>query len=778
MGRSVAPRAEVARTSPGPDAGSRSRARAVAALAAVLCVAGCGEDHAAPAPIPAPAAAPASPPRASTAAGAGHARMLEVLRGIRDRTLDECPFQGDFLGRALEEELRRLPERAPAAERWRILGDLGDRLVYFGREREGLARLQEAYDLMPSTGDAVPTAKRAEFLLRMGAAWMRFAETENCCARHAPESCILPLQGAALHTKPEGSRRAVALLVESMALSERESPTHLQAVWLRNMAAMTLGEYPDGVPERDRIPPSYFGPDEPFPRFENVVAKVGLGSQNMAGGAVADDFDGDGDIDLFVSDWDRAGQLRYWRNEGDGTFVDRTKEANLTGLFGGLNMIHADYDGDGRLDLLVLRGAWLGERGRHPNSLLHNEGDGTFTDRTFEAGLGEENYPSPSAVFLDYDNDGDLDLYVANETSDDFLAPCQFYRNEGNGTFTERAAEAGVRNERFTKAVVAGDFDGDRYPDIYASNLDGQNRLYRNRRDGTFEDIAPALGVTRPVKSFGAWFWDFDNDGALDITVCAFRVPPSDMAAAALGLPYPENLPMLYRGDGKGGFTEVGRAQNLVKPCSPMGLNVGDIDNDGFLDIYLGTGRPEARDLVPNLLYRNRRGTGFADVTVPSGMGHLQKGHGVAFADFDLDGDLDVFAQMGGAYAADKFHNAMFENPGFGNHWLAVRLSGRKSNRCGMGARIRAEIVEDGQQRSIYRTVGSGGNFGASPLRQHLGLGRADKVETLEVFWPTTGKTQVFRGIPADRVVEVVEGEDRPTVREVKAVNLGGGPRR
>jgi hypothetical protein len=180
---------------------------------------------------------------------------------------------------------------------------------------------------------------------------------------------------------------------------------------------------------------------------------------------------------------------------------------------------------------------------------------------------------------------------------------------------------------------------------------------------------------------------------------------------------------------------------------------------------------------VPNVLYRSVRGERFADLTLVSGTGHLQKGHGVAFADFDQDGDLDIFAQMGGAFRADQFRNALFENPGVGNRWLAVRLEGRRSVRCALGARIRAEIVEDGKRRSVYRTVGSGGGFGANPLRQHLGLGKATRVETLEVLWPATGKTQVFKDLPADRLVEIVEGDDTPRVRELKPVRLGGGAR-
>jgi hypothetical protein len=192
--------------------------------------------------------------------------------------------------------------------------------------------------------------------------------------------------------------------------------------------------------------------------------------------------------------------------------------------------------------------------------------------------------------------------------------------------------------------------------------------------------------------------------------------------------------------------------------------------------MYLGTGYPFYDGLVPNVMYWNRRGKGFADVTTAGGFGHLQKGHGISFADLDGDGDQDVYAQMGGAYAGDAFGNALFENPGpdgpTGN-WLKLRLEGRKTNRAGVGARVRAEIVEDGARRSVYQTVGQHGSFGNSPFELHLGLGRAARVEVLEVLWPVTGETQVFRTVPAGKRARIVEGEDELVLEEVVAVPFG-----
>jgi len=196
-----------------------------------------------------------------------------------------------------------------------------------------------------------------------------------------------------------------------------------------------------------------------------------------------------------------------------------------------------------------------------------------------------------------------------------------------------------------------------------------------------------------------------------------------------------------------------------------MGANFGDLDNDGYLDFYLGTGYPYYEGLMPNVMFRNRAGGGMDDVTTAGGLGHLQKGHGIAFADLDNDGDQDIYAQMGGAFGGDAAGNALYENPGFGNHWIKVKLIGVRSNRAAIGARIRVDIVEDGQPRSIYRWVNNGGSFGVNPLRREIGLGQAERIELLEVYWPTSDETQQFRDLDVDQWIEITEGE--PTHRRL-----------
>jgi hypothetical protein len=194
---------------------------------------------------------------------------------------------------------------------------------------------------------------------------------------------------------------------------------------------------------------------------------------------------------------------------------------------------------------------------------------------------------------------------------------------------------------------------------------------------------------------------------------------------------------------------------------APMGANFGDFDNDGFLDIYLGTGDMSYEGLDLNLLFKNVEGSFFEDVTISSGTGHLQKGHGVSFADWDWDGDLDLFVELGGAAPGDQAYNALFQNPGHGRHWLKIKLIGTKTNRSALGARIHAELTgTDGTSRSIFRVIGNNGSFGGNSLVESLGLGDVKSVARLTVSWPTSKTTQTFRDIAADQTIAITEETD------------------
>ncbi len=270
--------------------------------------------------------------------------------------------------------------------------------------------------------------------------------------------------------------------------------------------------------------------------------------------------------------------------------------------------------------------------------------------------------------------------------------------------------------------------------------------------------MAPELGLTEPVgRSFATWFFDYDNDGHLDLFVAAYDARMEDVAASLLGAPTGKGHPLLYRNLGDGRFAEVSQSVGLGESSLPMGANHGDLDNDGYPDIYLGTGLPNYESIAPNLMYRNDRGRSFEDVTYSGGFGHLQKGHGVAFGDLDNDGDQDVFEQMGGAYPGDAYPSVLYRNPGHGHRWLTLRLVGTRSNRSGIGARIRVTVVEDGRERHIHALAGSGGSFGGSSLQQEIGLGRATAIHELRIDWPGSGTTQRFHDVIPDRAYRVVE---------------------
>ena len=703
----------------------------------------------------------ASPVRAQKPEpGDSHARMVELLQQISERTPNESLYLGDVKARAMRARVEAMGADAPDYIQFEAYLKLGEEEQYVGREQEAIDALERAHALLPGLErDLAPNwLGRLKFALAV--AYLRYGETQNCALRHAPESCLLPIRGSGVHIIKDPSERAIEFFTDVLQ-HDPEGSRAYPARWLLNIAYMTLGRYPDDVPEDYLIPPSAFASDEPLPRFPNVAHEAGVATFSLSGSVVAEDFDEDGFLDLLVSSYDPAEQLRLFLNDEDGTFTDATLSSGLIGIYGGLNMVQADYDNDGDMDVLVLRGAWLGKGGQHPNSLLRNNGDGTFTDVTFEAGLGEAHWPTQTASWADFDNDGDTDLFIGNEANEALTGLCQLFDNQGDGRFIDIAPRAGVTNDRFTKAVTVGDYDRDRYPDIYLSNLGGANRLYRNNRDGTFSDVADSLGLTRPHRSFPAWFWDYDNDGALDIFVSGYDAILADLTQSYVGEPFDAELPRLYRGDGDGAFVDVAPASGLTRPSAPMGANFGDIDGDGFLDFYLGTGYPPYHTLMPNLMYRNQDGRRFVDVTTAGGFGHLQKGHGVAFADVDNDGDQDVFEQMGGALAGDKYMDALYQNPGFGHRYLVVQLFGTESNRAAIGARIRVDVSGSAGSRSIYKYVNSGGTFGANSIRHQLiGLGNAERIERLEVYWPTTDRTQSFDNVPLDRTVQIREAVD------------------
>jgi hypothetical protein len=310
------------------------------------------------------------------------------------------------------------------------------------------------------------------------------------------------------------------------------------------------------------------------------------------------------------------------------------------------------------------------------------------------------------------------------------------------------------------------------------SNLNGENFLYRNNHDLTFTEDGRKAGVTQPAMSFAAWFFDYDNDGWPDIFVPSYPMSLEEGLKSYLNLPINAETSKLYKNMHDGTFKDVTAEVGLNRVFNVMGSNFGDIDNDGYLDIRLGTGTPPFGNLLPNVLFRNQEGKSFADVTATTGTGDIHKGHGVAFADIDRDGDEDMATMMGGAVPSDAHAFRLFENPGNGNDWINLKLAGVKSNRTAIGTRIKVTVENEGHgTRSIYRTVGSGGSFGASPLEQHIGLGKSARITEIEIWWPASNTRQIFKNVDKDRFLAIKEFATDYTRLERKSFRLGGAAR-
>jgi tetratricopeptide (TPR) repeat protein len=591
----------------------------------------------------------------------------------------------------------------------------------------------------------------------LGIGYLHKAAFDNDVFRKPGELCLLSLQPEWKYPRSESAAKAVEFLLKTLS----QKPGDIETRWLLNLGYMSLGRYPEGLPKEFLIPPSAFASGENAGHFRDVAAQSGLNIFGMAAGLIVDDFDGDGLWDVVVSSFDMCAPMRFYHNNGDGTFSDKSAKAGLTAQLGGLNLMQADYNNDGCMDILVTRGGWeVPQR----LSLLRNNCDGTFTGVTKTSGLLMA-VSSQTAVWTDIDNDGYLDLFVGNENG-----PNQLFRNQGDGTFTNISHAAGVDLTAFTKGVASADYDRDGWADLYVSNYRGDNVLYHNNGNGTFTSVGKQAGVTGTGHGFATWFFDYDNDGWPDLFATSYYMSTEETARTYMGLPHNGGTLKLYRNLGNGAFRDVTAEVNLDKVFMPMGANFGDIDNDGFLDIYMGTGNPAYSSLVPNVLLHNKGGRSFVDITQSSGTGELHKGHAVAFADIDNDGDEDLLTVIGGATPGDSHAFRLFENPGHGNDWISIRLHGMKANRAGIGARIQVKL----EGRSVYRTAGSGGSFGASPIEQHIGLGKAAEIERIEVIWPGDPVPQTILRPAKNQAIEITQFAREYKVLKRNPVRLGG----
>jgi tetratricopeptide (TPR) repeat protein len=682
-------------------------------------------------------------------------RNLQSVCEVRTQTLTHAV---DYLKRLLDLNDPDSYAATRPEEVGRVRFSLAQLLAYQGQVELAIEQWLDAYKF--ATSHAPQMIPELEEVL--GTAYLHKSEMENDVYRKPGDRCLFPPLKPIRYQKTADSEKAVYYLTRFL----EKKPDAQEVRWLLNLAYMTLGKYPAGVPAKYLIAPSVFESKENIGRFVDVAPVAGLNSFSMAGGVIVDDFDNDGWFDIVTSSYDQCEPLHFFHNNGDGTFTDRAIEAGLRDQLGGLNIIQTDYNNDGCLDIFVLRGGW--QSAIRP-SLLRNNCDGTFTDVTESAGLAEP-IATQTAVWADIDNDGFLDVFIGNEQG-----PSRLYRNKGDGTFENIAASAGVDHTAFSKGVVAGDYDNDGYVDFYVSNLGGENFLYHNNHDRTFTEVGKQAGVQAPWMSFATWFFDYDNDGFPDLFVTSYYMSPEEILRSQLRLPYNVETLKLYHNQGNGTFKDVTVEVGLDRVFDPMGSNFGDVDNDGFLDFYLGTGTPPYGDILPNVMFHNQGGKRFVDVTSSSGTGELHKGHGVGFADLDNDGDEDMVAEIGGAVPGDRHAIRLFENPGHGNDWISLKLAGVKSNRAAIGARIKLTVQnEDQAQRFIYRTVGSGGSFGASPLQQHIGLGKNARILSLDIWWPTSDTHQILSELSKNQFLQISEFAKDYTKLERPHVRLGG----
>lgn len=687
------------------------------------------------------------------------ADLLERLYRDQDfktdpnKAADRAVYYRELLAKGKLDLRTELKARNEFAEHLLVAGDSAAAVEEIGKLRRFAA----------SKGVVLNPAFDNQMRHTLAMAYLRMGEQQNCLTNHNAQSCIYPIRGRGVHSNRTGAEGAVREWTEIL----EKDPKDLPARWLLNIAYQTLGK---ATPARWLITEDILKSEYDIAAFEDVAAGAGVAVTRRAGGAVAEDFDGDGYFDLMVSSSGPRDQLKYFHNNGDGSFSDQTVEAGLLGETGGLNLIHADFNNDGYPDVVVLRGGWWAEHGKYPFSLLRNNGPDargqiTFTDVTEAAGMLSL-HPTQTAAWADFDGDGWVDLFVGHESNAKESHPSELWRNNRDGTFTNVAPALGLADMGYVKGVAWGDFNNDGRPDLYISRKGSTNSLFRNDGAKRFTDVAKAAGVAEPVHSFGVTFFDYDNDGWLDLLVLGYYTDTlADTPAFHMSLPNKAEIPRLYHNNGDGTFRDVTKAMGMDRVILPMGFGCGDLDNDGYIDCYFGTGAPEYETLLPNRMFRNDAGKRFQDVTQSGGFGQLQKGHAVSFADFNRDGHQDIFEVLGGAFPGDTYISALLKNPGHRGHWLGLHLEGTASNRSAIGARVRVTLADG---RKIYRVVQPGTSFGDSPLELHIGLGAAARIESIEVRWPS-GRVQELPGLAGDQVYRWREGDAAPTRVTVRA---------
>jgi len=514
-------------------------------------------------------------------------------------------------------------------------------------------------------------------------------------------------------------------------------------------AAERMGGYPLFVPQAYRMEVKA-GFATPTVYFEDIAARIGIDKTSGGRGTAVFDYDNDGWLDIAVTS--AYGGATLYHNNGDGTFTDVSVTSGLDTATNTFAVIAGDYNNDGFIDLYITRsGFYVGE-----GQLFRNNGDGTFTDVTAEAGLKNVWGPAFTASWVDYDGDGLLDLFVANNLGGLFerKTPNRLFHNNGDGTFTEVTEQAGLKTIWPTIGGAWGDYDNDGRMDLFLSNGIGRSQLYHNNGDGTFTDVSDLAGVTAMGFGSPAFWWDYDNDGWMDIGQFIWSDHDDVIYTMRNGQgPQSGQSMRVYHNNRDGTFTMVSRELGLTECWGTMSGSFGDFNNDGYLDVALGNGSPKLDRLDPMIIFEND-GRKFRNTSFAAGLPLTGKSHGVNMADLFGDGRLSILVGAGGAYPGDLLTTSVYCPTSLPGNYLNVRLIGVKSNRSAIGARV---SIEAGGKKQ-FREVSGGTNFGCLPLEQHFGLANIVKVDALEIRWPS-GSRQRFEGLPVNKTLEFTEGQ-------------------
>jgi hypothetical protein len=651
----------------------------------------------------------------------------------------------------------------------------------YAMELQNSTELQRSIPMLQELGKLM-TDTRSQQLVNEGLAigFLRLAELNNCIENYTPSNCILPFDEEAVHRNKEYIRSSIGHL--ELLLSDYSG--NYEYVWMYNIAHIANGSYPEsvnpdflipGLQSRETLPEGLQAPV-----FRDRGMDSGVADNRISGSSCVEDFTGNGHLDIFATSYGFGDRVVFYEGTGNGDFENKTFSAGLEGIMGGLNIECADINNSGFADVLVLRGAWLADHGEHPNSLLRNNGDGTFTDITISSGLLESK-PTQVASFADLNGNGHLDLFIGNESVSAWQAvfsgdegggsqkryPSAIFLNNGDETFTRHEILNGFELDDFVKGAAWGDFNNDGLPDLYVSVLGGANKLFMHRgfdSSGTpqFEEIAEQAGVQGPEFSFPVMVFDFNNNGLDDILAVTYDVRAiglvaDEVAREKLGLQTQSEFSRLYLNRGDETFLDISEQAGLQTVMFGMGANVADLNNNGYPDIYIGTGAPDLSSIIPNRLFINQNGERFVEATAAGRVGQLQKGHGVSMADFNSNGMIDIYTVLGGAVEGDFYHNALFENRTEPGNWLMVELEGRSSNRQGIGARLTASVTNGEVSRKIYRRASTGGSFGANNSRVHFGMHTDETVERVEIQWPGSGTIQTIENPDMNRMIRIIQ---------------------